>query len=1050
MLRCLRLRKFSSLQDAKISAEWDIARVSSVIRSFRGSRGEKALLSNFCTPPRVATREHFSSKRLTKDIAELDVHLMENGILLEDVLRLNDEDLGDFSNFTELRSSLYGCNPYPFVKRSDTNLDCRATWLRRQLLIEQIVSSQVALEYRILTEGLAGRGQLHSLPDPTIKKIWRSWTMALAKRVEEELTPPKDAPTKSGLSFRFTTAARTATKLLSSCGLSPEKIAAITLVTSTSEICNPDSTRSSVTGRGSGTVDFDVFAASVREWTNLDIESSISDAGDVGRVVSAQLCDAIGTAVQYTANFERGRKKVALNWSQEERLILGSELIRWMVSECMIPMHHDAALRELEIGQPSQSARQVGGKWLIDPEADLYSFLRPPIAEIRGLPIFSENGPESRVLVNAFKHSIESRGFKSTGYISLNPSMVEMFSKVIPRNSFFRLPPMVVPPAPWGTFWECGYITRRFPFVRFTGTKDSARDFKLHDFTKAKECMDYLGSTKWVVNRKVLDLIETALLISDREIPGLPKFHSNKQAPKSTQADRAKLKSSSKVEKRTELMRQLKEKQKLECEEPILLSKLDVARNFKDAPELYFPHSIDFRGRAYPIPAPFNHQGDDLTRSLLKFGDKRKLGERGWFWLRVHCANLFGKDKLAFAERIEWTNHNMGKLLQVAEDPLSEDSVKFVSSLTDDFWQAVAACMEISEAVKTCGPNPFEYESSLPVQQDGSCNGLQHYAALGRDKLGALAVNVSPSSKVEDVYSVVLDLVKERVKEDALKYRQLSMDDLLRKCPSRFSDLKAINNEEARSLLAQVALGSEGVLARKTVKQTVMTICYGVTQIGASDQVAKQLNDLPISKKLNGAQLAVLSSYLARLTLSSIDTVFCKAMEIKRWFDQVAAEFNKHKIPVCWISPAGIPCRQPYRQQKSTEIRTPLQKINVVSEKSMEEAKVSGPKQRMGFPPNFIHSLDASHMMLTALECKKLGIVFASVHDSYWTHASDVDAMNRVLRQEFYNMYQQPILENLRSSFVLSLGADGKNIPPLPAQGELDLICVIDSPYFFD
>jgi hypothetical protein len=32
--------------------------------------------------------------------------------------------------------------------------------------------------------------------------------------------------------------------------------------------------------------------------------------------------------------------------------------------------------------------------------------------------------------------------------------------------------------------------------------------------------------------------------------------------------------------------------------------------------------------------------------------------------------------------------------------------------------------------------------SYLPVQQDGSCNGLQHYAALGRDKAGAAAVNL--------------------------------------------------------------------------------------------------------------------------------------------------------------------------------------------------------------------------------------------------------------------------------------------------------------------
>lgn len=40
--------------------------------------------------------------------------------------------------------------------------------------------------------------------------------------------------------------------------------------------------------------------------------------------------------------------------------------------------------------------------------------------------------------------------------------------------------------------------------------------------------------------------------------------------------------------------------------------------------------------------------------------------------------------------------------------------------------------------------NPEEYVSHLPVHQDGSCNGLQHYAALGRDKIGAVSVNLAP------------------------------------------------------------------------------------------------------------------------------------------------------------------------------------------------------------------------------------------------------------------------------------------------------------------
>lgn len=53
-------------------------------------------------------------------------------------------------------------------------------------------------------------------------------------------------------------------------------------------------------------------------------------------------------------------------------------------------------------------------------------------------------------------------------------------------------------------------------------------------------------------------------------------------------------------------------------------------------------------------------------------------------------------------------------------------------------------------------------------------------------------------------------------------------------------------------------------------------------------------------------------------------------------------------------------------------------------------------KHRSAMSPNFIHSLDAAHMTLSCLDCQKNGIAFASVHDSFWTHPSDVDTLNQV------------------------------------------------------
>jgi DNA-directed RNA polymerase, mitochondrial len=65
--------------------------------------------------------------------------------------------------------------------------------------------------------------------------------------------------------------------------------------------------------------------------------------------------------------------------------------------------------------------------------------------------------------------------------------------------------------------------------------------------------------------------------------------------------------------------------------------------------------------------------------------------------------------------------------------------------------------MEVAAAVQS--PDPHQYVSHLPVHQDGSCNGLQHYAALGRDQGGAESVNLAPADRPQDVYSNIAVLV---------------------------------------------------------------------------------------------------------------------------------------------------------------------------------------------------------------------------------------------------------------------------------------------------
>lgn len=82
----------------------------------------------------------------------------------------------------------------------------------------------------------------------------------------------------------------------------------------------------------------------------------------------------------------------------------------------------------------------------------------------------------------------------------------------------------------------------------------------------------------------------------------------------------------------------------------------------------------------------------------------------------------------------------------------------------DDPWQCLATCMELHAALES--GDPFSFASSLPIHQDGTCNGLQHYAALGGDDRGARQVNLSSGDRPSDVYSHVGAMVEKMLEED--------------------------------------------------------------------------------------------------------------------------------------------------------------------------------------------------------------------------------------------------------------------------------------------
>jgi DNA-directed RNA polymerase len=85
---------------------------------------------------------------------------------------------------------------------------------------------------------------------------------------------------------------------------------------------------------------------------------------------------------------------------------------------------------------------------------------------------------------------------------------------------------------------------------------------------------------------------------------------------------------------------------------------------------IWFPHSLDFRGRSYPIPPHFNHLGSDIARSLILFGEGKKLGAQGLDTLMLHLINLTGTMKRSsLAERIEYAKSILDDIVDSAERP---------------------------------------------------------------------------------------------------------------------------------------------------------------------------------------------------------------------------------------------------------------------------------------------------------------------------------------------------------------------------------------------
>lgn len=599
--------------------------------------------------------------------------------------------------------------------------------------------------------------------------------------------------------------------------------------------------------------------------------------------------------------------------------------------------------------------------------------------------------------------------------------------------------PMVVPPLPWLPDSPGGYafgLRGKHSLMRMV-TETSVNEKA--DLPVVRAALNSIQATPWRINLPVMALI--AKMAEANSIPGevvaeLPPkpddINTNEHARRKWRKTAAAIKNANHTKQQKALL---------------TLRMLDVAGIMANE-TFYFPYNLDFRGRVYPIPNFLSPHGDDKQKSLLLFDEKVVLGKAGLRYLALHGANCLDvtpqgtkMSTLTLDERVEWITRNSGKIKQVAEAPL--EHTWWLDA--DQPFCFYAFALEWTRIHSVRGKKPWECKSNLPVSQDGSCNGVQHFSALLRDPIGGAAVNLVPSPRPNDLYQAV------------------SSD-----CLHALESLSAGGEGDRR--LASLWLAS-GVVTRSFCKRPAMTFGYGSQEFGFASQIVEYCKGLPEWESLQarfryedangktreGMQDA--AAFMATVIWDALRTRVVAAFSAMEWMRACTKKLSKYNLPVEWSVPGtDLYVRQTYFKEKTHQIRTVIGgKLRRPAYYS-KSSRVQSEKQANAVSPNFIHSLDAAVMMFTVNAAVERGIThFALVHDSFATHAGRMEEFSKVIREAFVRFYEEhdPIAA-LHGEFAVRLaqhervqGLEPVTLPEPPAKGSLDIRVVLDSPYFF-
>jgi DNA-directed RNA polymerase len=146
--------------------------------------------------------------------------------------------------------------------------------------------------------------------------------------------------------------------------------------------------------------------------------------------------------------------------------------------------------------------------------------------------------------------------------------------------------------------------------------------------------------------------------------------------------------------------------------------------------------------------------------------------------------------------------------------------------------------------------------------------------------------------------------------------------------------------------------------------------------------------------------------------------------------------------PLMWTTPTGFKVIQSFRKTKKVSVASVFDNTNMVLHTEELANEIDPKGQQDAVTANFIHSLDACVVHQVANE---VDFDAGYIHDCFVTHACNVRAMNRIVRETYTKTFTVDLLTEFRMEQVNT--NPEAELPSVPELGDLDVSAITQMKY---